>query len=256
MADVSTAGKVLRGYVRGPNRAVSAMVTFGHTLYVGGKFGAVNGRDHNRLAAYNLRNRRVLQTWAPSATGQVRALAVGHGRLYVGGSFSRVNGRHGTKFLTAVTTGKGRVDASFDPSISYKVDALAVTRRGVFAGADGPGGNLRAFRLNGRDRWDLHTNGGVQAVTVLKGRVFFGGHFGRACRAATSPSTGCRTAQVRRHKLAAATVRGHLLPWNPDANSFLGVVAIDAGTRPSRVAVGGDFTTMGSAQRRFFALFG
>jgi len=255
MADVSASGRVLRGYVRGPNRAVSAMATFRHSLYIGGKFGSVNGRDRNRLAAYDLRTRAVRRGFAPSATGQVRALAVGQGRLYVGGSFSRVNGRRGTKFLTAVSIGRGRVEASFDPSLSYRVNDLAVTRHGVFAAADGPGGNLRALRLNGRNRWDLHTDGGVQAVTLLNGRVFLGGHFGRVCRVATSPSTPCRTARVRRHKLAAATVRGHLLPWNPDANSRLGVVAMDVGARPTRLAVGGDFTTMGRTGRRFFALF-
>lgn len=256
LAEVSAAGKVLRGFARGPNRAVSAMAISGQSLFIGGKFGSVGGNDHNRLAAYNLKRRTVRRTWSPSATGQVRALAVGQGRLYVGGSFHRVNGRSGTKFLAAVGLSKGHVDPSFHPSLSYRVNDLAVTQHGVIAAADGPGGNLRSFRLDGRDRWDLHTDGGVQAVTVVGRRIYLGGHFGRVCPVATAPTRPCPNNRPTRHKLAAVTVRGNLLHWNPDANSRLGVVAMDFAAKPTRLAVGGDFTTMGRADRTFFALFG
>lgn len=189
-------------------------------------------------------------------TGQVHALAIGPGRLYVGGSFSNVNARSGTRNLTALHVRRGHVDSSFHPSINYKVSDLAVTRRRVFAAADGPGGNLRAFRLNGRDRWDLRTDGGVQAVTFLNHRVYFGGHFDNACRVANTDGNRCRTSQRTRHKLAAATPQGRLLGWNPDANSALGVVAMDQSVRPERVGAGGAFTRIGRSSREHFAQFG
>jgi hypothetical protein len=256
LAKVTVSGRVVRRFRHAPNRQVSAMAISGHTLYIGGTFGAVGGRDRDRLAAINLRNNRIRARWRPSVSGQVRALATGRRRVYVGGSFSRVNGRRGTKFLSAVGTARGHLDSSFHPSIDYRVLDLAVTNGGVFAAADGPGGNLRAFRLNGRDRWDLRTNGGVQAVTVLNHRVYFGGHFGSVCRVASRHRSRCRTRQRTRHKLAAATAHGRLVRWNPDANSSLGVVAMDSAIRPARVAAGGAFTRVGGSPRRFFARFG
>lgn len=257
LAKVSASGKVRRGFAHGPNRQVAAMVIFHHSLFIGGRFGAVNGRDRNRLAAYNLRTRRVRRRWDPSASGQVRALAVAHGRVYVGGNFSSVNGRPGTRFLAAVGIRGGHVDGSFRPSIGYSVHDLAVTRRGVFAAADGTGGNLRAFRRSGDDRWDLRTDGGVQALTILNHRIYFGGHFDNACRVANQHDSPCQASRATRHKLAAASVRGgRLLRWNPDANSKLGVVAMDFRVQPSRVAAGGAFTSIGGKRRKYFAQFG
>ena len=258
LARVSAAGRVRRGFVHGPNRQVSAIAIRRHSLYIGGTFGAVNGRDRDRLAAYNLRSRTVRRRWAPSASGgQVRALAVAHDRVYVGGSFGRINGRRDTQSLVAVRIRRGHVDKSFDPSIDYSVHDLAVTRRRVLAAADGTGGNLRAFRLNGHDRWALRADGGVQAVTVLHRRIFFGGHFDNVCRVANRHDGRCRTSLRTRHKLAAVTARrGRLVRWNPDANSKLGVVTMDTRRHPARVAAGGAFTTVRGERRRFFAQFG
>jgi len=256
LARVTVSGRVVRRFRHAPNREVAAMAISGSTLYVGGRFGAVGRRNRDRLAAFNLRNNRIRTRWRPSVSGQVRALATSRRRVYVGGTFSRVNGRRGTEFLSAVGKIRGRLDSSFHPDIDYRVLDLAVTNSGVFAAADGTGGNLRAFRLSGRDRWGLRTDGGVQAVTVLNHRVYFGGHFGSACRVATRDPGRCRTRQRTRHKLAAATPRGRLVRWNPDANSALGVVAIDSATRPARVSAGGAFTRVGGSPRRFFARFG
>ena len=253
-------GAVRPGFVHTVPKAVRALLVQGGALYAGGSFGSVDGQSRARLAKFDLTSGALSPAWTPSAVGSVRALAADPlGRILVGGSFTTLDGRADSAFLAALDAGTGAVSPGFRAAITYRVYALAVTADSVYAAADGPGGHLRAFGLDGSNRWDLATDGGVQAVDVLGGTVFFGGHFDNACRLALLGTTGsCQAGMLTRHKLGAVSPAGDLTTWAPQANSPQGVFAVESLPGSGTVAVGGAFTRFRASGRvqPFFAIFG
>ncbi len=227
------------------------------TVYIGGDFRYVNGVARTRLAA--LSPTGALQSWAPIASARVRSLLSSGGRVYAAGAFKTMNGGSGAGYVTALDPTSGAVDASFDPSISYSSFDLAVTSTAVYVAADGPGGHLRAFGLNGDALWNLTTDGGVQAVTAgSDGAIYFGGHFDNVCLSASTGTNGtCLDGQVNRRKLGSATPDGHLTSWDTAANSALGVFTLASSPTTTAVDAGGDFTSFagGAVSQPYFARF-
>jgi hypothetical protein len=179
-----------------------------------------------------------------SFNGTVYSVLYVGNTVYVGGAFRAVNGRSSAGFLTAVKPAGGTVVRAFNPVISISVQALAVNSTTVYAGANGPGGRLRAFKVStGRGVWAVMADGGVQAVTVDGSDIYFGGHFDHVGTAI-------------RHKLAEVNAAGTLLAWAPNADSQAGVLAL--ATNGRKVAAGGAFTTFksGSIHQAHFAQFG
>ena len=85
------------------NGVVWTQLVVGNTVYVGGKFstarpsGAAPGKSTVRranLLAFDIRNGKLIASFAPTTNGAVRALAVSPDKktLYVGGEFTTVNG--------------------------------------------------------------------------------------------------------------------------------------------------------------------
>ncbi len=124
---------------------------------------------------------------------------------------------------------------------------------GVFAAGGGNGGNFAALDpVRGKLRWHGGTDGNLQAAAFADGVLYLGGHFDFYCAEGTGGHT-C-SSPVRRSKLFAVDgTTGALLPWNPSANSVLGVFALfGSGTT---LGVGGDFTHIGGAGQQAFAEF-
>jgi hypothetical protein len=258
LAEVSAVtGAVAGGFAHRPNGNVRAMTVRDGTLFVGGGFTAMDGEPRGRLAAFDVGTGDLRAGWTPAADGTVLTLAADGDRVYAGGRFTRVDGRSGTGFLAALSTATGDVLNAFDASIGYDVHDVTVAGGAVFAAADGPGGHLRAFRRDGSDLFDLAADGGLQGVTALDGTVYFGGHFDNVCLRARVGSDGsCRAGMGSRRKLAAVDAAGALTGWAPQADSSLGVVAVDSSA--SRVGVGGAFTRFrgGRSVQPRFAQFG
>ena len=98
----------------------------GRTLYVGGDFTTVNGEPRSRVAALDVTTGAVLEGFAPTVNGPVKAVAAAAGTLYVGGSFSSVNGTAQAR-LAAVSALDGSLVPGFRPSITTgAVQALAL----------------------------------------------------------------------------------------------------------------------------------
>ena len=79
--------------------------------------------------------------------------------------------------------------------------------------------------------FNVGTNGDVEALAIVSTTLYVGGHF---------TSVG----GASRGHLAALTASGGLLSWDPGANGVFG--ADDAAATSSRVAFGGEFTTVAS----------
>jgi hypothetical protein len=223
------------------NRTVRALTTLNGKLYVGGGFTSVKGSARSGLAAFD---GTALTSWAPRAKGgAVLSLGAATGKVFAGGTFTAVNGNSGAGYLAALSPSRnGGVIGSWDAAITIPADAIDVSGDTVYVGADGAGGRLTAFRVdNGGKRWTVRTDGGVQAVSVFDGQVYFGGHFDNV--------TG-----VVRRKLAMVNTSGALQSWSPNANSFPGVHAL--GNNGTKLGAGGAFTKINFIAQPHFAQFG
>ena len=85
---------------------VAARSPDGSRLYIGGDFTTVDGRVHNRIAAFSTATGALLATFTPSFNARVKAIAATNNVVYVGGSFTSVNGVPRTR-LAALAASNG-----------------------------------------------------------------------------------------------------------------------------------------------------
>jgi hypothetical protein len=200
----------------------------GSTLYIGGRFGFVNGVGRHSAAAVRTSDGSTLP-WNPTIVtphpkkaaqvGRVLDMAIGPSRAYLCGDFWTADG----------------------------------VRSPNLAGVDLVTGDREA-------QFNASTDGGSPACELKEGLVYVGGHFGRVgptngwvfVSGQKATLTGSGTAQ-RVHIAAFDAQTGAVAAWNPGANSTLGVHSLDSGG--IRLGVGGDFTRIGGVAQQGFAQF-
>ncbi len=236
---------------------VHALATGNGRLYAAGTISEVDGDDRGHAAAFSLADDDLDEDWTPETDGMVNALAVRGSRVYLGGSFHRTDGVTSARRLAAVGATDGEVDRGFRASAPALVHALAVDGDGVYAAMGGAGGRAAAFTSTGRNRWTRVFDGDAQAIAVLDGVAYVGGHFDRACANGDDADNGeCDAGSVSRVKLAAVGRDGSLNGWAPQANGVVGVRTLAVDRARGMVAAGGDFTTIGGQAQRRYASFG
>ena len=250
-----------------PDGPVRALAVSRGSLYVGGHFGRIGGRRRANVAAFDLRRGRrprLLRRFRPHVDHEVLAIATAHERVFLGGALRHVNGRS-QRHLTALTR-RGRV-LRFALHPRFRVHALVASPTGVYVAEGGPRGGFVLARgvRRGRARWRIRLDGDAQALALMRGRLYVGGHFPNVCggrgRGHGVPFVCDRP--IRRRKLCSVVMRQAdasprraargVSAWNPNANSTLGVFAL-ASWR-GRLLVGGDFTRIGGRAQQGFASF-
>ena len=223
-------------------------------IFLGGTFTLVNGTARASLASVTTSG-TLDPAWQPAADSTVRALLASPdgSTVYAGGDFVSINGDTIQKHFVSLSASTGAVHSwFFHPG--WPVAALVANSSMLFLAGNGSGGNAGAAALsNGAKVWTVQTDGGVQAATLIGSVLYLGGHFDNMCTAtgAVPPvGTGFKCPQfvTTRHKiLAVDATSGALDPWNPGANSPLGVYAF--GTAGGSLQVGGDFTKLGKPDK-------
>jgi hypothetical protein len=256
----ATSGAVVSGFKPKLDAAVNSLAVGGGTVYAGGAFTTANGIARASLAAFDASTGALSTTWAPAAGGNSSTtptvtsvrLAPGGGLVYVGGGFTTINGAS-QNHIAALSTASGSPSPTFTHHVPYGVVDLAVDATGLFLAGAGGGGNFANLNPStGAVVWQGGTNGNVQAIAVLDGEVYVGGHYTNYC----GPQGGQHTctSPIQRLKLLAVDEgSGALTSWNPHANSTLGIFAL-AGSG-TRLAAGGDFTKIGGVAQQGFAEF-
>ncbi|MBD2892814.1 hypothetical protein amrb99_17320 [Actinomadura sp. RB99] len=180
------------------NGVVWSMTTVGGTVYATGSFtkarppgvaeGGAGEVARQNILAFDLTTGNLISSFDHSLNGQgLRIAASPDGkRVYVGGDFTAVDGQT-RNHVAAFDTATGALDASFAPSVSAKVRAIAATNSTVYLG-----GNF--FNVNGKSRTRLAavqaSNGAnidawrptadddeVFALALYGDRVIVGGRF-------------------------------------------------------------------------------
>jgi Domain of unknown function (DUF5122) beta-propeller len=223
-------------------------------LYVGGDFTTVSGAARTRLAAFDTTT-GALTSWAPSADALVKALSVttDGSKVIVGGDFTHVNGTS-QSHIAALDPSTG-APLPWATHVPYSVIDLDVDANGVFVAGGGGGGNFTGLNPStGARQWIGGTNGNVQAIAAVGGVVYAGGHWSNYCGPVAGAHT-CAHPTPRPKLLAVDEATGTLLPWNPGANSSLGVFALAGDPATGNLFAGGDFTTIGGRSQQHYAEF-
>ena len=234
-----------------------ALAVSGKRLYLGGAITAVNSQIRTGLAAFNTGTGVLDTKWKPVVDDQVEALTAASGRIYTGGKFHKVNNTSGYNRLVALDPSSGAIVTAFKPKPAVISYGIAVTSDTVYSAHGGQGGKVNAYSLTGKPRWTTAFDGDTQAVTVLDGTVYVGGHFDNACRTTnTGPMGACLDGADVRVKLAALDAgTGALQPWTADANGIEGVLTLAVNPALGTIAAGGSFTTVNGATQKRFAQF-
>ena len=253
LAKVAAAGTgaVVSTWNASASGEVFSLASAGGTIYAGGGFGTVDGSARANLAAVTGTAGTVLP-WNPGTDGQVKAIRfVSATELVVGGTFTHLAGASASN-LGAVNPTSGAA-VSWQGHTSYPVIGLANDAAGLYVAGAGGGGNFAAFDpTTGRPLWVGGTNGNVQAIGVVNGVVYLGGHFQTYCGVQHGQHT-CTTPITRNKLLAVDETDGSLLPWDPSANSVLGVFALQGVAATGDMLVGGDFTSTGQRAQQSYA---
>ena len=174
-------------------------------------------------------------------------------RVVVGGMFTHVNGSS-QDHIAAINPGAGGSLASWGTHLSYPVIDLAADSHGVYVAGAGGGGNFAGLSPTGATLWQGGTNGNVQAIGVVGGTVYVGGHMQFYCGPQHGQHT-CTTPTPRDKLLAVNETTGGLLSWAPGADSALGVFALTGDSATGNLFSGGDFRHTGNHAQQGFAEF-
>jgi hypothetical protein len=150
----------------GPIRAL-ALSPDGETLYVGGQFTSVDGRERSRLAAFSVAT-GALTELAPAVNSTVRAIAVIGRIVYFGGTFNAVDGVSRGKL--AAVDANSRALTGWAPTADSRVEAMVATPNRTRVVVAGAFGELNSASAPGMGSLDA-ANGAVRpwsANTVVK----------------------------------------------------------------------------------------
>lgn len=250
-------GALLTTFRATANKPVDALTAAAGVLIAGGRFSKITDgagtTSRSFLAKLDATSGLVDQGWSPKPELRVRTVAISSsaGTVYAGGDFTTINGVTTHSIVALSGTGAGSVIGSFNPGATngnqfapvYGTDLVGST---LYLAVGGGGGACTALSATtGARIWTKHTNGNLQAVTLVGGVVYCGGHFG---------GVGSFGGEERYHLAGVnATAPYAVTSFAPHPNSALGIWSLAQDS--SHLFVGGDFTAIGTAKRAHYAAF-
>jgi hypothetical protein len=232
---------------------VRDIVVVGDTAYFGGAFTTQNGVSQGGLGAVLVGTGKRVTTFTTSTDAKVYALATDGSRLYFGGNFTTVNGSARAS-LASVTLATGTLNA-WSPSRACSVCNvywdLALDGSHLFAASRNAGAVTSVDTTTGNRAWTQNANGDAQALTVINGELYVGGHFTKIPNASPKVPGGILARLSEATGAVDATFRPKFV------TTFPGIWALDATS--TRLDVGGHFTGAGltnPSRFPYFAMFG
>ena len=223
------------------NKVVWALTVSDGVLYAGGAFNRLDGIARGRIGSIDIASANVTN-WAPTAAGQIRAIAVDpvHQFVYAGGRQTAVNGTP-SEDLTKIDFGGNVVPVTFTALGNYGqgLDLNSDGSRLAVAGADN---RIHWFDTStGQRYWSEHCDGNGQAVKIIEDTVVGGFH------------DGCDHVSGRDLVLLDVANGNRDNSFLPVFNLFWGVRAIDGNS--SVLVVAGKMTNVDGQHIGSFAIF-
>jgi hypothetical protein len=222
---------------------IYALKVDGRSIYVGGQFDHVGGKQRKYVAELDARTGEATD-WDPDPNNDIFTIGVSEDQVLIGGwmkSVAMVPRHH----LAAFDLSTGRVK-DWNPNLDgVFVHALAVHRGRLYVGGAfwNAGGEPRSMlaaldTLTGAATdWKPDADDLVNAVLMRGDTVFVGGNFSHI------------GGQARDYLAALDANTGAALPWNPSPNDYVEALTSIGNT----VYAGGWFTRMGGADRNSVA---
>ena len=172
--DISTPGGVITSFIANTNSSgteVDALKAVGTNLYVGGNFTTIGGITQPTLAEIDTNMATIDATFAPIFnTGEfpeIFAIESSGSKIYAGGFFTTINSASSFNNLASLDSTTGVPDASWTPSTSFQVDALAIDNGDLYIGEDGSGnGEALAYKLSNGNLVDWQPSS-TQPITSM-----------------------------------------------------------------------------------------
>lgn len=248
-ADTGEALATWQADTTGTTPDVSALRVSGDTLYVGGRFGGIDGSTtRNRLAALQATSGELIPSFRPRPTGKVNEIRVSPdgSTVYVGGGFTSLGGQPRVA-AGAVYSSNGDA-TSFAPQVD---GGNAVT---IELSADG--GHFYAATENNTvfdfptdantPLWTVKMSGNTQAMAWSGTDLYLGGHFSQVVT----------TKEKRPYFASINPTTGAVNAWNPNASGGkMGVWALLFDDSRQQVHAGGVFSSFGTIAQRGYARF-
>lgn len=218
LAAVNASTGAVGSFNPAPSGMVRGLAYSGGKVFFGGGFTKVGGTAVNYLAAADAATGAVNRAF-PGADAPVNVVKAVGGNVWIGGDFAHIGTATRSK-VAAVTTSGGVL--GYQTTVGGPVDDLAVDSTGVFlavGGGGSTGNSLSKTTSTGVRVWQVFTDGDVQAVEVVGGTVYAGGHFGFLCG---SPASGCTKSAKKSFVADAGGTTPNARAW-ATFNSPLGV---------------------------------
>ena len=243
-------GQVLSGWqadTGGEYPDVNSLAVRGGTLYVGGRYATIDGTGRKMLTAVDAVTGNVLRTFNAAPNGLVNEVVVSPdgSTVYAGGAFTMLGGQ--------ARAYAGGVDAVTGAATAFKPAAEGGRAVTVEISPDGSrffyateNNTLFAYdpAVSNSPVWTIKTSGDTQAIEVLDGEMWIGGHFSQVV-----------TTHTPRAFLASLDpANGSVLPWDPKCyGGSFGVWALAHDGQ--RLHAGGVFAGFGDVKQRGYARF-
>ena len=104
---------------------VVAIYVNGSTVYLGGAFGSVGGKNRKDIAAVDSTTGALITGFKTAVNAGVRAISMSNGQLYVGGTFTAPR-----SYAASVNPTTGAFNSAWAPVTDGPVDAVATTADG------------------------------------------------------------------------------------------------------------------------------
>jgi hypothetical protein len=253
LAAVDATGAVLPGWQADTTSSTTAEVftlaVSGSRLYVGGKFGRIDGLARGRLVALDTTTGDVVTTFRPAPNWTVKAVALSPDgtKLYAVGGFETIGGQSRALGVAELLTSSGAATA-FTPSAGGGAPiAVAVTPDGSRMFFSTENNTLFAYdpAVSNSPTYSVKTGGDTQAIAASASAVYIGGHFGQILT----------PVKVKRQWIASLDLtNGTVNAWDPGlSGGSMGVWAI--ALTENRMHVGGEFTSVAGLSRRGYVAF-
>lgn len=238
-----------RADTTGETPEVLSLAVLDDSLYVGGRFGGIDGKaTYKRLAAVSVAGGVLVTAFQPKPSlHAIRFLTVDQDErtVFAGGGFQTIGGQSRGAGIAELDGVTGAATPFAPAPVGSAVTAMGTSDDGDELYFGVANNEVHAYATDGvgTRRWTIKNGGDTQAIEVTADEVFMGGHFGQNL-----------TQKVKRQWVLSTTKAGAVTAWDAKlGGGSMGVWAIDATSQ--HLHIGGEFATVAGVNNPRYVRF-